>query len=174
MKRLKKAVEVVKEGGLIAYPTETVYGIGADIFNEDAVKRVFEIKGRDFKKPVSVAVSNYSMISEIAEVEDWSIVKRYLPGPYTLVMKKKNVVSDLLTAGSKFVGIRFPAHPVARALVDLAGMITSTSANLSGEGPPCRPEEIEVEVDFILDAGETQLKRPSKVIRISDFRVLRE
>ncbi len=133
-KNIEKAREKIKNGEVIIYPTDTLYGLGADIFNEKAIKKIFEIKKRNIKKPISIMVSNYKDIKKLAFVSDKQekIIKKLLPGPYTIILKKRKIVSDLLTAGSSNVGIRIPKNKFCRILSENLP-ITTTSANISGE-----------------------------------------
>ena len=176
LKDVVLASERLLEGDVIAYPTETVYGLGACIFDQKGVDKVFALKGRDHKKPISVAVSRYESIEDLAVVtdDDREIINSLLPGPYTLLFKKKKIVPDSITCGSHLIGIRFPDHPLAQRLIDLTGPITSTSANLSGKRPPVKPSEIDVPVRYILDGGHTQYSTPSTIIDIVKKEVVRE
>jgi L-threonylcarbamoyladenylate synthase len=176
MNQIEKAVEILKIGGIIAYPTETIYGIGANIFNEQAIRRVFEVKLRPFNKPLSIAISSFGMLEKLAYLskEQRKIVNKLLPGPITVILLKKEIVSDLLTAGREFVGIRFPEDKIALEIINKAKFpITSTSANLSGEKEVIKAEEIEVKVDFIV-RGECKYKKPSTVLDLVNMRILRE
>lgn len=133
-KNIEKARKIIKKGGVIIYPTDTLYGLGTDIFNLEAIGKIFKIKKRDFGKPISVMVSDFEEIKKLAFVgrKQKEKIKELLPGPYTIILKKKKIVSGLLTAGSSKVGIRIPDNEFCRALAkDLP--ITTTSANISGE-----------------------------------------
>src|SRR3972149_11648063 len=141
---IKKASDIIKKNGIVIYPTETVYGVGANIFSNAALEKVFAIKGRDKDKPVSVAVSDLQMMEDLVYIgeKEKRFIEMFLPGPVTVVMKKKESVPDMLTSGSELVGIRFPAHTTTIKLIELAGVpITSTSANFSGEAPPRTVDE---------------------------------
>ncbi len=134
LKNINKAREIIENGGMIIYPTDTLYGLGADIFNLKAIKRIFKIKKRNFKKPISVMVSSFKDIKKLSFVnrEQEKIIKKLLPGPYTIILRKKKIVSSLLTAGSNKVGIRIPKNKFCHVLTkDLP--ITTTSANISGQ-----------------------------------------
>lgn len=164
-KNIKIAREIIKKGGVIIYPTDTLYGLGADIFNEKAVKKIFKIKKRNFKKPISAMVSDFQDIKKIAFAgkRQEEIIKKLLPGTYTVILKKKNIISDLLTAKSKKIGIRIPKDNFCRALSKNLP-ITATSANISGE------KDFEIEklkgVDVILTGGKTSGK-PSIIIDLT-------
>jgi len=108
MNQIDKAVKILKNGGVIAYPTETVYGIGANIFDKKAVKKIFELKGRSFDKPLSVAVADFKTIEQLAYVSDKNrgLIKKLLPGSITVLLPKREIVPDTITQGSKLIGIR--------------------------------------------------------------------
>ncbi len=176
MNQIKKAVEILKIGGIIAYPTETVYGIGANIFDELAVRRIFEIKKRQFNKPLSVAVSNFKMLENLVYLssENRKIMEKLLPGPVTIILPKKEIVSNLITANSDFVGVRLPENKVAREIISKAKFpITATSANLSGKKEVTEAKDVKVDVDFIV-TGECKYKNPSTVIDLVNKKILRE
>ncbi len=179
-KAITEAVKLLADGGTVVYPTETVYGIGASIYIPQAVERVFEIKGRDRKMPLSVAVASFEMMGQIARLDedDLVLLRKVLPGPITVLVEKSPDLSDLVTAGSPLVGIRFPDHPMALELIARAGPITATSANLSGQPPPASLEELDPEiaekVDLVLDGGRGRLARPSTLVDLAKRKVIRE
>jgi len=170
-RELKKAVEVLERGGVVVYPTETVYGLGADALSERAVRRVFELKGRDFKKPISVAVSSFEMLESVAIVESAEveeILNALLPGPVTVLLPRKAVLPEILTGGSPLVGVRMPEHEIALRLITAFGRpLTATSANLSGKKPPASFEDVEIEADFKLNGGRCPYGEPSTVVCLS-------
>lgn len=173
---IRKAAEIIKKNGIVIYPTETVYGIGADIFSEDALKKVFEIKKREPDKPVSVAVSDFGMMNELAYIgeRERRFIEKFLPGPVTVLLRKKEKVPDMLTSGSELVGIRYPDHETTIKLIKLAGVpITSTSANVSGKAPPRRVEEIKICADYIIDGGELN-GEPSTVVDLVNRKIIRK
>ncbi len=173
---IKKAAEIIKNGGVVVYPTETVYGIGASIFLEKALKRVFEIKKREKGKPISVAVSGFKMMDELVNIneKEKAFIKKFLPGPVTVLLKKKKIVPDILTPGTDLVGIRYPDNRKALMLIELAGVpITSTSANFSGDEPPKSVDEIKIGVDYIIEGG-TGSGEPSTVVDLPNLRIVRK
>ncbi|HEY6586201.1 MAG TPA: L-threonylcarbamoyladenylate synthase [Candidatus Methanoperedens sp.] len=109
---IKKASEIIRNNGIVIYPTETVYGIGANIFSNTALEKVFAIKKRDKDKPVSVAVSDLKMMEDLVYIgkKERHFIEKFLPGPVTVLLKKRDLVPGVLTSGSELVGIRFPAH----------------------------------------------------------------
>ncbi len=179
-KAIAEAVDVLKDGGVIIYPTETVYGLGACISCEDAVKRVYNIKKRDASKPLSIALSSVSEIGKYAKIESagqyggmpgLEFIEKSLPGPFTFVLEKKSTVPDYVCKGT--VGIRIPEYACIRRIIELAGPITSTSANVSGAEPPKSAEKVLVRADLLLDGGKCRYGKPSKVIDLVSGRVLR-
>lgn len=141
--QLDEVIEDLSTGGVIVYPTDTLYGIGVDIYNYDAVKKVFTIKSRSHDKPLSICAHDINQIKEIAETNDVinEIIDKLLPGPYTLLIKKKDVVSDVLTAGSEKIGIRIPNNEISSYLTRF-NPITSTSANISDTSTPDNVQDI--------------------------------
>jgi tRNA threonylcarbamoyl adenosine modification protein (Sua5/YciO/YrdC/YwlC family) len=174
---IRHAVYVLSQGGVIVYPTDTVYGIGCDISKKHAIERILQIKARSAKKPFSFICSDLKHISHYAEVTDsnYRILKRFLPGPYTFILPATRYVPQLLRAKQKTVGIRIPNHPVPLALVqELGNPLLSTSANLTGENVVADPDEIEhlfgKLVDMILECGVLP-NMPSSVISLADDKV---
>jgi tRNA threonylcarbamoyl adenosine modification protein (Sua5/YciO/YrdC/YwlC family) len=159
-RHISRAAETLRNGGVIVYPTDTVYGLGCDITNKKAVERITRIKGRDPKKPMSFVCSDLTHISRYARVSNFAyrILKRFLPGAYTFVLEASREVPKMLLTKQKTVGIRIPDHPVALDLVAaLDNPVLSTSANLTGMEPLGNPDEIADSlgslVDIILDSG---------------------
>jgi len=172
---IKKASEIIRNNGIVIYPTETVYGIGANIFSNIALEKVFAIKKRDKDKPVSVAVSDLKMMEDLVYIgkKERHFIEKFLPGPVTVLLKKRDLVPGVLTSGSELVGIRFPAHETTINLIQLAGVpITSTSANFSGETPPRRVDEIRVGADYVIDGGECK-GEPSTVVDLVNLKIIR-
>ncbi len=129
---ISTAIHALKQGELILYPTDTLYALGADIFNETAVKKVFKIKQRPYSIPLPVAVASVEEIESIAWMNEqsWAISRRFLPGKLTIILKKKPNVPALVTSGSDTIAIRVPHHPVPLELLTRFGPLTITSANL--------------------------------------------
>jgi L-threonylcarbamoyladenylate synthase len=167
--QIRTAVDVIKSGGTVVYPTETVYGLGADAFSEAALRKVYEIKKRDLSLPLSLAVSSFEMLEAVAYVDPASlaILKELLPGPVTVLLKKRDIVPGLLTAASDLVGVRFPDNKIAQNIIRDTGPITSTSANISGRNPPTRVEEVEIESDVIINGGRCKYSMPSTVVAMT-------
>jgi L-threonylcarbamoyladenylate synthase len=170
---VEDAAHVIQAGGIVAYPTETVYGIGALALEESSVRKVIAVKHMALK-PISLAVSNFEMLRAVAHAQHIDLLHQLLPGPVTVLLQKKNVVPDLLTAGSNQVGIRLPLHPVAKELIDFVGApITSTSANVTGSKPAARAADVSIGVDCILDGGEATLGPSTVVDLINNGKVVR-
>ena len=174
--QVDQVVEILSRGGVIAYPTDTLYGIGCDVLNQKAIKKVFELKGRDFKKPLSIACADFKMIEQFATVsiKTKKIVKKLLPGPYTIILPKREVISDLVTAGSEMVGVRIPDHNLCLSIIRKFGRpIITTSANLSGEKSITKYDDIILPVDFIV-RGKCKYNQPSTVIDAINKKILRK
>ena len=160
---LADAVACLRTGGLVAFPTESFYGLGAAALDAAAVARVFDVKGRPEAKPVLVLVDSIRMVESLAaELPEGAraLMARHWPGPLTIVLRAAAHVPDALTGGTGTIGVRLPGHPVAAALVEAAGFpVTAPSANPSGVAPPTTAAEVEAyfrgRVELILDAGRT-------------------
>jgi len=170
--RIRNAIDTIKSGGTVVYPTETVYGLGADAFSEEAVRKVYGIKRKYLSQPLSVAISSFEMLHEVASVDSESleIITELLPGPVTVLLRKKKVVPDLLTAASEVVGVRFPDNEIATRIIKETGPITSTSANVSGRNPPTCVEEVEIKADIIINGGKSKYGMPSTVVDMTKTR----
>jgi tRNA threonylcarbamoyl adenosine modification protein (Sua5/YciO/YrdC/YwlC family) len=174
---VNRVVECLKQGGVIAYPTDTIYGLGCDIFNKKGVKKIYQIKQRDPRKPFSFICADLSDVANYAQVSNFAfkIMKRYLPGPFTFVLEATRVVPDVLTTRQKTVGIRIPDNPIALAIVrELGHPIVTTSVNASGEESYCYPiiidQEIGKQLDMVVDGGNL-LGEQSTVISLIDDQV---
>lgn len=172
-KKIEKAAEVIEAGELVVYPTETVYGLGANVFERKAILRVFRIKERDLNDPISIAVAGVKRAKELVLWNDAAerLAEEFLPGPLTLILKGKMDFPKGLVKEGK-VGIRIPKHPIALALIRHGNLpITSTSANLSGHTSPRTVKEVvdqlDGKVDLILDSGVCRIGKPSTVIDLT-------
>ncbi|MDN7024552.1 threonylcarbamoyl-AMP synthase [Methanoculleus sp. FWC-SCC1] len=176
MSTIEQAVKVLQRDGIVVYPTETVYGLGADALSEDAVMRIYEAKGRPLGKPISIAVSDEEMLRAVAVVdgEAEAFIRRFLPGPVTVVLPAKSCLPELLTGGTGLIGIRMPAHETALRIIEaLDAPITATSANLADEAPVTRPEDVDVAYDILVDGGELP-GTPSTVVDLTTRTILRK
>lgn len=173
---LEKAAELIKQGKIVVFPTETVYGIGTNGLDENAVKKLYDVKQRPLNKPISLLVSNIEMVNQIAkDITDieYKIMERFFPGPLTIILKKKDVVPDIVTAGQDTVGVRMPSGEIAKKLVEMAGVpIAAPSANITGQPSGTNLQEIkkhfEGKVDFYIDGGESELGVSSTIVQVID------
>ena len=177
---VKRAVEILRNGGLVIYPTDTLYGLGASALDEPAIKSVFAAKKRPASNPLPIAVSSIKMIKAYAEFPSSAekLAGEFLPGALTMVLKKKNL-PDTLTAGLPNVGIRIPDSDIILKMIEFLGSpITATSANISGNAPPTRAEDALSQIpeaDIVLDGGELDAGLPSTIIDLTGKpRILRE
>ena len=172
---LKKAVSVLMHDGIIVYPTETVYGLGADAFSDEAILKVYEAKKRPLAMPISIAVADFDMLSAVARVapEVEPFLTAFLPGPVTVVLPARKTIPASLTGGTGLIGIRMPAHDLALQLIAMFDApITATSANLHGAKDPVIPAECTVPYEFLIDGGRLP-GIPSTVVDLTGKRVLR-
>ncbi len=170
---IELAGQYIREGQLVAFPTETVYGLGADALNEAAVAAIFAAKGRPADNPLIVHISDLEMLSPLAEINDlvYKLADAFWPGPLTLVLPKKNIVPDIVTAGLDSVAVRMPDNKVALSLIRAAGRpIAAPSANLSGRPSPTEAAHVAHDltgrIPLILDGGATDIGLESTVIDI--------
>ena len=170
-----QAVELLKGGGVIAYPTDTTYGIGCSIFNKRGIERIYLLKQREKKKPFSFICADLSEVARYARVSNYAfkVLKRYLPGPYTFVLEASSVVPDLLLTKQKTVGIRIPDNAICLAIVrGLGHPIVTTSANHSGDEPIGDPFKVDGELgsqlDLVVDGGVLTADVSSVVSLIGD------
>jgi L-threonylcarbamoyladenylate synthase len=172
--QIDRAATLLRRGGVVAFPTETVYGLGASAFDAAAVARVFEIKGRPAFDPLIVHVRDEAMLDRVAAAVSpgaRALIARFWPGPLTLVLPKRPEIPEIVTAGLPTVAVRMPAHPVARALLERAGIpVAAPSANPFGSLSPTLARHVERalgdRVDLILDGGPTPLGLESTIVRL--------
>jgi len=176
-KDMDEIVAVLKGGDLVVYPTDTLYGIGADPFNETSVKKVFIAKDRPFDIPLTIAVSNEKMMESVAVLNDNArkLIRKFLPGPLTIMLTKKPSIPDILSSGSNQVGIRIPDHPFAIRLIDRFGPITATSANIHSHPDPTDvsipQKDLKGLVQVVVDCGRSKYAAPSTIVDVSDGEV---
>ena len=171
---LLRAAELIKRGEIVAFPTETVYGLGADSLNVDACRKIFAAKGRPSDKPLSLHVSSLEMVERVAKLSAAAekLFAAFCPGALTIILPKNKIVPDFVTGGRQSVGIRFPANNVALALIKLSGTpIAAPSANLSGLTPPKNAREVfdnlRGRLEIILDGGQCQFGVSSTIIDLT-------
>lgn len=177
--RIKEAAQDIQNGELVIFPTETVYGIGANALNDDACKNIFKAKGRAGDNPLIVHVNNVDMIKKLVEEPneiEKKLIKSFCPGPFTLIFKAKNIIPKSVTAGLDTVGIRMPSNKIANKLIEYAGVpIAAPSANVSGRPSGTKIDDILKEFDgkvsTIIDDGMVDIGLESTVVRVIDNKV---
>ena len=172
LENIRAAAEIVKRGGLVVYPTETVYGLGCNPFNVNAVDKLLKVKGKR-DKPLPILSYSFNDIRKVAELSDKArkIGEKFWPGPLTLILPKK-LHSNIVTFDSATVGVRIPNHKVALKLIRLSGgLLVGTSANKTGVQPPTAAEEayeqLKDQIDVILDGGVVELGVSSTVMDLT-------
>lgn len=172
--KLKEPAKMIKEGGIVIFPTETVYGIGTNGLNEKAVKQLYEVKQRPLNKPISLLVNSIEMIEQVAkDITDieYELIKEFFPGPLTIILKKKDIVPNILTANQDTVGIRMPANKIVIKLIEYAGIpIATPSANISGRpsGTNIKDimEDFDGKVDYFVDGGPSKIGLASTIVKV--------
>jgi len=171
---IQKVVDILKEGGIIAYPTDTFYGIGCDIMNKKAIEKVYLLKHRSRSKPFSFICSDLTHISSYAKVSNYAYktMKRLLPGPYTFILEGSRLVPKIMLTKRKFAGIRVPDHRICLALVErLGNPIISTTASLADGtvfyDPSLIHDTFKRHIDAVIDGGPVPGK-PSSIISLVD------
>ena len=177
---LRRAAQILRAGGLVAFPTETVYGLGADASNEKAVARLYAVKGRPADHPVIVHL--YSLERALAWARDVpkearALAEKFWPGPLTLILKRSDKARDFVTGGQPSVGIRVPSHPVARALLEAFGDgVAAPSANRFGRVSPTTAahvrEDLGADVDLVLEGGPSEVGIESTIVDFSGGRAV--
>ncbi len=169
----ERAGKILREGGLVAFPTETVYGLGGNALDADAGRKIFEAKGRPGDNPLIVHVENPRDAELFAYTNEayYKLAEAFMPGPLTVVLPRKSVVPDSITGGLDTVAVRCPDHPVARELIRAAGVpVAAPSANLSGSPSPTTAEHVRLDldgrVDMIIDGGQSRIGVESTVVTL--------
>jgi L-threonylcarbamoyladenylate synthase len=169
---LSNAIKALKNGEIIVYPTDTLYAIGADIYNIDAVKNVFKIKKRPYSCPFSVAVANFDEIDKISYTNDLikRVVKRFLPGSLTLILNKKDTISSIITGGLDKIAVRIPKNDIALNLLSKFGPLTATSANIHDKKTPYVVNDLKMQfsgkISLYIDAGRLD-EKPSTIVDLT-------
>ena len=174
--KLKEPAELIRNGGIVVFPTETVYGIGANALNENAIKKLYDIKKRPLNKPISLLVNSIDMIEQVAKditKLEYALIKTFFPGPLTIILKKKNIVPNIVTANQDTVGIRMPANEIALKLIGYVGSpIATPSANISGKpsGTNLKDimEDFDGKVDCFIDDGPSKIGLASTIVQVVD------
>lgn len=174
--KVKEAAKIIKDGGLVLFPTETVYGLGANGLNEQAVKNIFITKGRKQDNPLILHISNMEMLDiiskNITELE-YKLMEAFWPGPFTIILERKDIVPDVVTGGLDTVGVRMPSNEITKRLIEYSNTpIAAPSANISGRPSGTNVEDIFKElsnkVDYIIDGGQCEIGLESTVVRVID------
>ncbi|MBM4313354.1 MAG: threonylcarbamoyl-AMP synthase, partial [Deltaproteobacteria bacterium] len=174
--QIAKAVTLLRAGGVVAFPTETVYGLGADATNDEALRRIFSIKGRPADHPLIVHLAFPTQIQDWARdipAAAYALAERFWPGPLTLILRRRAWVSALVTGGQETIGLRVPAHPVALELLRaFGGGVAAPSANRFGRISPTSAEHVRQELgdgpDLILEGGACSVGIESTIVALTD------
>ena len=182
---LEEVAEIIRNGGVVIFPTETVYGIGGNALNTETIKKIYEVKKRPSSKPLSILVKDKDEIGKYAQITseiEKKIIDNFMPGPITLVLKKKeNIIPEIVTAGNDTIGVRIPNNNIiAQVLKSCSLPIAAPSANISGQPSSTKLEDViddfNGKVDAMIDGGECTEKVSSTVVQVVDgkVRILRE
>ena len=174
--KLKEVATAIKNGKVVVFPTETVYGIGTNGLDEKAIEKLYKLKKRPKNKPISLLVNNMDMINDIAEditELEYKLINKFMPGPLTIILKKKNKIPDILTANSSTVGIRIPENEIAIKLIEYANVpLATSSANISGEASGINLKNImkdfNDDIDYYIDGGFSKIGIASTVVQVFD------
>lgn len=171
----EKAGKILRNGGIVAFPTETVYGLGASAFDEDAVKKVFEAKGRPNDNPLIVHIADFDdikpLVSDLPQAAE-KVMKNFMPGPISMVLKKSSLIPNAVSAGLDTVAVRMPENAAARAIIRAAGVpVAAPSANTSGKPSPTEAKhviaDLDGKIDMIVDAGACSVGVESTVLDLT-------
>lgn len=174
IEKIKQCGEIIRNGGLVIFPTETVYGIGANALSEEATKKIFLAKGRAQDNPLIVHISNYDMIEKVATISneiEKKLINTFMPGPFTIILPKKEIVPNSVSAGLETVGVRMPSNEIARMLIEQSKVpIAAPSANISGRpsGTVLQDikEEFDGKVNAMIDGGKVTIGLESTVVKV--------
>ena len=172
--KLKIPATILKQGGLVLFPTETVYGIGANGLDENATAKIFKAKNRKQDNPLILHISNYEMLEKIASnitPLEYSLMHEFWPGPFTIILQRKPIVPNIVTANLDTVAVRMPSNIIAKTLIEYTGLpIAAPSANISGKPSGTNIEdiydELQEKVDYIIDGGVSEIGLESTVVRV--------
>lgn len=170
-KYLEEAAQIIKKGGIVAFPTETVYGLGANALNEEAVKKIFIAKGRPQDNPLIIHVASKNINDYVESVPEIAqkIIDRFWPGPLTVILEKKNIIPNVTSANLSSIGVRMPSNEVAKKLIELSGVpIAAPSANISGRPSPTDVErcveDLSGKVDYIIGGEKSDVGVESTIV----------
>ena len=175
-KKIDEAVKVIKKGGVVVFPTETVYGIGVDSSNEEAIKKLYKVKRRPLSQKISILVGSIQMLEQVTQnisYVEQKLIKNFFPGPLTLILHKKDIIPDILTNNEDIVGFRMPQNKVALDIINkLGNPIATSSANRAGEPSGVNLKDIrnsfEDDVDFYIDGGNSKIGIGSTIVQVID------
>ncbi|UCD54170.1 MAG: threonylcarbamoyl-AMP synthase [Dehalococcoidia bacterium] len=174
-KQVKEGISILKRGGIVAFPTDTVYGLGACVSNQQAVERVYVVKERPRNIALPLLLANTSQINEVAKAVPevaWLLVRHFLPGALTIVLPKADSLSDIASGGGTTIAVRIPAHPIPIALAEgLGAPIVGTSANLSGKPSTLTADEVYLQfgdkIDLVIDGGRCPGGKESTIVDVT-------
>ena len=169
-------ITILEEGGLVIFPTDTVYGIACNCFQEDAIKKLFEIKKRPNYKPINVLtndISKIELITKNMKEKEKELIEKYMPGALTVIMEKNDKIPNILTAGLETIGVRIPKNEIALSILEkFEYPLAVTSVNISGQKDGTAVEdfidEFENKVDIIVDGGKSEIGIPSTIVKVND------
>lgn len=174
--KLASAAQILKNGGTVAFPTETVYGLGANALDEQAVKKIFEAKGRPSDNPLIIHIAKEEELLPLVQEIPFKarlLMEKFWPGPLTMIFKRTALVPDVITGGLNTVAIRMPSHPIAHKLIEMAGVpVAAPSANISGKPSPTKGQhvikDLSGRVDFIISGGSCEVGLESTVLDMTE------
>ncbi len=184
MEDIERAADVILGGDTVIFPTDTVYGLGANAGDNSAVEKIFEIKNRDKKKPINVLIADFEDILKVAEIptrEEGKLIEKFWPGPLTIILKRKENVANMAASNGETIGIRMPKSEIARNLIREVGFpLATTSVNISGDEPATKIDKIDEKVlekvDFVLENDEKCSEIASTIVEFKNGKpeILRE
>lgn len=177
---LEQCVDTIKNDGIIIFPTETVYGIGANAISKKAVEKIYQIKQRPLNKAINIMVANTQEIEKYAIIQndiEKKIIQNFMPGPITIILNKKPIITDIVTAGNTKIGIRIPQNEIALEILKQCELpIAAPSANISGEESGINIEGIKDDfdgkVDIFIDGGKSKLAQSSTIVEVIDNKIV--
>jgi L-threonylcarbamoyladenylate synthase len=175
MNKIRDVANAISEGHIVAFPTDTIYGMGCDVFNEEAVEALYEIKGRPKNKPINVLISSVDQVYDIAKNIKplfFNLAEKFWPGALTIIVEKNTLVSDVVTSGLSNVGVRFPNNKVVQELINITHTpLATTSANLSEEPSATKAKDVlkyfSGKIPYIIDGGTAEIGQSSTIVDIA-------
>ncbi|MFW9852721.1 MAG: L-threonylcarbamoyladenylate synthase [Candidatus Thorarchaeota archaeon] len=175
LNKIRTAVEYIQDGEIVAFPTDTIYGIGCDVFIPEAVENIYSIKNRSLDKPINVLVSSQEQIYDIAKnvkSKFFKLVEEFWPGPLTIVVEKNSDVPDIVTSNLNTVGVRMPNNPIVISIIDMINTpLATTSANIAEEESAVTAEKVleyfNGKIPCVIDGGRTDIGEPSTIVDIA-------